>query len=726
MEDAPIRIRQLGIALGAVALWLAGMWLAAQGGLWPAPVAEASSAQVALAVLGKLAGVLFILLGALPVLVSFWIGAAGLGWLIRRRLVPQAQYGLFVQLGAGLAALLCLDWLTGWAGLLNTWTAWMVCAIGAGVVAWHIADVRRQAWQLDHWPTPPWTLLLGLPVGGLYLVAAMCPPGTLWTVEALAYDVQSYHLQLPREWLADGAMRGLHHNVYSYLPNLVEAGYMHLGAMYGGMSGSAIYTTQLVHAGCAMLAAAALACVVSRFVGRAAGVVAGVALLLVPWTLITGTLAYDEMAALAILGAALLLTFDHVAATYKGALLIGLLLGAVTLAKLTIGAMLTPGLLVVLALGWHHAPPWRERLGTGRRLALAGVAALGVVLIVTPYLVRNASWTGNPVFPLAAQTLGDGHWTPGQVARWQAAHGQGESTIDGLRLLGPRWLLSQGYGAVLGSGPSAKTTIDSRDITRFAGDNGLPLFWLAAALGAGLSLTFAPLRRVTLAMLILLASCLIVWLIATHHQSRFLLPTAVPGAALIGLGMGRLETLTRRRMPRLAPALAVAILSAMTLNTYDVFFHQTPVVAGIPGRLMPYQLVDSLPTQPDATLVRQNGSTIGDHIINYLPANRRTLLIAESRVLYIRAPIVYHSAFDADLLGELINRHHGDPAAVTAGLRRAGITHVWIDWSELTRLRETYGYALDAPLDRLRGVAQRHWTTVADYGRATLYALPPE
>jgi hypothetical protein len=52
-------------------------------------------------------------------------------------------------------------------------------------------------------------ILAAAPALAVLLLAACCPPGTLWRSEALGFDVLSYHLQLPREWLAGGRLAPL-------------------------------------------------------------------------------------------------------------------------------------------------------------------------------------------------------------------------------------------------------------------------------------------------------------------------------------------------------------------------------------------------------------------------------------------------------------------------------------------------------------------------------------
>src|SRR5690606_22148703 len=112
-----------------------------------------------------------------------------------------------------------------------------------------------------------WAALSWTPGLGLLLVAACCPPGSIWRTEAFGYDVMSYHLQVPREWLAAGGMVELEHNVYSYFPGLFEAGFLHLSAMHGSVRG-AIYSCQLLHVTTALLAAAGVAGVVGALAGK--------------------------------------------------------------------------------------------------------------------------------------------------------------------------------------------------------------------------------------------------------------------------------------------------------------------------------------------------------------------------------------------------------------------------------------------------------------------------
>lgn len=705
-NDQALSLQHLAIAVGAIALLFGSMWIAVHKGIQP----ELS---------GKFLGIISILIESLPVLLILWLSAAGLGGLVKRWLLPEAEYGLVLQLGIGLAAVLWLSWMVGLLGFVNRYVAWLICLPGASVVVWQLAPVaKRRALEPLNWPNPPWTLLLGLPASGLLLVACCCPPGTLWSVEAFGYDVTSYHLQLPREWLEAGAIRGLQHNVYSFLPNFVEAGYMQIGAMHGSIY-AGIYTTQLFHATTAILAAVALACVVSRWVGAVSGVLAGVSILALPWVMITGSLPYNEMVVMALGATALLVLFDPAGQNWRATLCVGLLIGAATMAKLTAGPMIAAPIVLLMLI----RPSLVGRFGSAPKCRVtvrsAGVACLGVAILLGPYFLRNAAWTGgNPIFPFATSQFGSGHWDHSLVERWNRAHESRASPGESVSQVVRQWLCNTGYGG-FGGVPRLR---NAREVASFDRENGLPIFLGGAFVTTVLVMRWRMGRPIAVAAIIMLAVQLLFWVWATHQQSRFLIPTILPLGVLVGVGAGRLIHLTRQRFRWAFAVFSILLVGLCTLSSFEVFFAQT-----LPG-LPPWRLVDSLARPRDLPSGSTQPVHFGHHPLNELPPTSHTYMVADAgRLLYIRNRVKYHTAFDASFLGEHLRQHQGNAAAVTSALRRLGITHVWVNWSELNRLRTTYGY--DAAVNReslLRLSVSAQWRVVRDIesGRATLFALP--
>jgi hypothetical protein len=689
-------IRHLAIACGAMALFVGGVWIAVQGGFaLPAP--------------GKFAAVISIVLDSLPTLAALAAGVIGLGLPVRFYLARSSRHPHLIQCGGGLAVLLLGDWALACLGLLNGYTAWGLCAAGALLLGRQAAGAGRELFDVRHWPNPPWTLLAGLPLLGLYLAACTCPPGSMWLNEANGFDVLSYHLQLPRQWLEAGRMTGLHHNVYSYLPNLVEAGSMQALALRRGAL-TWVYTAQFFHAGMAMLAASVIGSFVSRCVGRAAGVAAAVAFLALPWALITGTLAYDEMAALTFGALALVVLFDGIGSTARGALLAGLLCGASLLAKLSCGILIAPPVAAIALLGLNREAGAviedgsgprvsRTQLWACRSFSLTGCVVLGVAVILTPYLVRNACWTGNPVFPFATGLLGRGHWSADSAARWQAVHQPAAGAAESLEHLLDRVVTSTGFGAVGGSLRQLGTPAqESRDIARFDFQGGVPVLWLGALAGAAILYAWRPRRRLALAMLLMLTIQVVIWLLCTHQQSRFLLPAAIPACILLGVGAGRLEQLLRYRSRIVYPGVVLLVTGALVITSFLVYLGQTRRW-DMERREWIYlptatPIASLEPHIPPPDLAAGRFEAPGDHVLNSIPDLKRVLLIADTQsLLYIRVPMAYNITFDSCVLGDLIRAHGTDPRALARGLREMGFSHLWVNWSELHRLTQTrYGY----------------------------------
>lgn len=668
------------------------MWIAGQGGL--APVSGAHFLVN-----------ITVILDALPAVGAVWLGAAGLGYPLRRALLPEARCAVSAQLGLGLAALLMANWLLAWCGALNIATAWGLCAVGAlmlltqGVIAQRRGALERYTSSI----ALPWTLPVALPGLGVMLVAAACPPGTVWQMEAFGYDVLTYHLQLPREWLELGAMTGLEHNVYSHMPSLIESAYMMLGAMRGGVH-EAVYTCQLFHVSLACFAAITVTSAAARFVNATIAVLGGGVLLALPWTVITGSLAYNEMAMLAFGGAALAVMFDAPRLTMRGSAGMGVLLGAATLGKLTAGLLLAMPIGLIVLAGRRDDMRWRINLRGAMVMALAGL------LMLAPYLARNAAWTGNPTFPFATAVFGTAHWNEAQAMRWQRGHGVAWSEAARGEALVKQWLLNTGYGAIGGM----KVERSVANIARFDRENGVPVLWLMVGAACALAFWRRETRYAAAVLAALIALQLVVWLSATHLQSRFLVPTLLPTALLVTLGFGELHRRLPPRWTWIGGAVGGVVIAALAVSS-GVTLHQQ-------SRATPALLVDSF-ARPGT----ERRGLVGDHPINELPRESRTYLVADNQwLLYIDRQIVYHTPFDPSPLGAMMRDADGDASEVTRLLRERGISHVWVNRSELARLHETYGYDAAVTVKSIEATAEAaRWRTVWQEPRyARLYALP--
>ena len=702
-------------AAGVAAALILSILVAIQGGLVPRPSAlplVPEAPPLGSIVLGKLIEVIAITTSAVGVLLPLWLGAAGWGLPLRRLFFARSSAATPIQLTAGLGLMLMLAWLAAWAGALNQFTAWTLCAVG--MVALAVQCLRPSGRHaLAHMQVRlPWMLILPAPALGLLLVACACPPGTIWRVEAFAYDVLSYHLQVPREWLRLGAMTPLPHNVYSYFPNLAEVGFMQIGAMRGSMYG-AIHATQLFHASLAVLGAWGAGCLAARHGTTAGGFLAAAALLATPWTLIVASSSYNEMFAVSMGAAALLLVFDP-QFNRRGALMAGMLAGFATLAKLTAGPMLALpiGFLILLRLNRLEAASNRQ---WKRAIGLAATAALGGIIVLSPWLIRNAVWTGNPLFPFATGMFGRAHWSEAQVETWRTVHAPKGPPAQRIARLGPQWLFNTGYGGIFGR----RRLSDAREVARFRHEGGVPVLWAAGLLCAVGLWIQPPGRRLAAAMLLILTIQVVFWMAATMQPSRYLVFTLLPGSILIGAGFGSLAKQSVRAVRCGVPVLAILLVGSLTAASFGVFHGQ------VRDPLRPWQVVDALPAAEALPALRPGDAVFGDHFINHLPPDSRTCMVADAVVFYTRRAVSYATAWDRGPLGEIIRDAGGSAATVTAELRKAGFTHIWIHWSELDRIHETVGRhdGLDAVALR-RITREGRWRVVHDIEPiAALYDL---
>jgi hypothetical protein len=407
------------------------------------------------------------------VLVIVWLMTAGaIGRLILRRLPPEL-FSVVTNIALGLGFIGILVLALGLAGLLNHFLAIAILVIGLGVSA--IWVLRSDGPALRRWAAEPaglgWMWAVAAIPLAMSVVAALLPPGVLWGDEPNGYDVVEYHLQVPRQWCQSGRISPLDENVFSFFPQGVEIHYLLAMEARGG-PWAGMYAAQLMHVALCALAVAA--------VGAIAGTLPAVVMAVTPWISWLAPVAYVE-------GGVLLYGALAIGWAMRGNRRDLAIAGA--MAGLACGVKLTDVPMILLAIPI-------ALLIADRRDWLAKSAAFLIVglIVFSPWLIRDALWSGNPVFPEAMNMFGHGHFSDVQAERWRRAY---VPTEGRLRAFAGQIVLDDRYGFVL----------------------------LPAAIVTGILRK----NRFALAMLAILA---IVWLGFTHLQSRFFV-LAIPISSLM-------------------------------------------------------------------------------------------------------------------------------------------------------------------------------------------------
>lgn len=348
------------------------------------------------------------------------------------------------------------------------------------------------------------------------------------------------------------------------------------------------------------------------------------------------------------------------------------------------------------------------RAGWPRRFARAAVVAAVGVAAFSPWLIKNAVMTGNPVFPLANSVFRayPPGWTQASQDRWDAGHAASGADRTAPARMVATWNRivvdrpDHRFGIVLI--PLAALLLSlalGRAIAAY-GSDGARAATVVAAAGEEPS-TQRQYTLVGLAVLILTLVLVVqwlVWLLATHLFARFAV-IMIPAAALIcgyavacGLRLVHrvvavvliagacLNFMCVRRMigrevtvPGAAAYFEGGVLGGFDyLKTLNV---ELPTAAGTAGAA---DVAD-----PDA-----GASSRGDGP----DTNRlRVLMVGDAKAFYVRPDVEYCVVFNENPLAAAV-REASDAADVVTWLRDRGITHVLVNWLEIARLRRTYGF----------------------------------
>ena len=700
----------------------------------PAPLLQAgamAAAAVAGAIVlaGTTAAVESSAAGA-AIALAWFLSAFGLGRAVRFMLLPWVQRDhpahAGLTLGLGIATLLWFDVVLGSVGAfggrggVRQVLAWAVLVPGLCLAGNMHRTVATQWSGLRSLAAVP-AAWCALPALAVLAYAVTLPPGIAWATEFGGYDALSYHLELPREWFELGRIATLPHCVYSAFPNFVEAAFLHCTSLLGQSAPHGLaMAPQVLHALMGIAAAVAVGSVAAMLAGpdpvraRWAQGSGFVALLGVPWVIVTGSLAYDEMAVLLMAATAMLAwgvredpaAGESRASALPAGIAVGIALGAAVGAKLT-----AAGMIVVPVAAWAIVV---TPAGGRRRLAHGAVAAAAAgAIMLLPWLVRNWADAGSPVFPFGGA---GGGWTSEQFARFAGGHAAPPGTGIGARLAA---LWDHGFREGFGTAPDADPWLPQWGVAFFAG---------LAALAA----VAARAPRTALALVAMLAAQAAFWMFATHLKSRFLLPCAVPLCAAMGAALAPLSRAAAGTGPRRAgAAVAIAALVGWSLQPAWVLSldprmndprgvpANLPAIGGAIAHVGPG-------TSADAQAMAAEGAPLPlAWFANWLlPAGSRLGCEGEADVFWCADAPAWGTTWDGGPLARALRAHPSDPDAAVAALRAEGLTHLAVGEATLARW-ERAGW-LDPALapERIRAVTSRLRPVARTTSGGTAYEIP--
>jgi len=476
------------------------------------------------------------------------------------------------------------------------------------------------------------------------------------------YDELEYHLGALAEYQKAGRIVFLPHNFYSNLPQLTEMLYL-LGLQTGG-EGAA----KLMHWLFGVLAAAGTFAVAGKHWNRTTALTAAVLFYCVPFIQDLSQTARIDLATafFAVLAFGLLDNFWLSAA----------------LAGMAVATKWTAVPVVVLPVFvW-----WAAQTKSFRRPALF---ALLSSLFVLPWLVKNWLLAGNPVYPLFDAWFGSPFWSASQAELFSVKH----------------------YGQFDAAGWGQIVTLMER--FSFKETGAVPVLLMVTPLILLVRDRDGAARR----MMWLLLAGWVGWWALTYRPWRFVVPV-LPLAAM--LGAYAVERLGKRVVVRgaLVAALCGGLCFMGGSTLVDV---EEPTQVPSQLSLLDYAMGEVSRNE----FVSRVGRGMFEPVMwmnRNLPANAKVLYVGEAQTFYARGAVLWSTAYDQHPLEMMAPRGTGKKSLLRR-LKAAGVTHVYINFSEWERLRNNYGHLLGVQLSALRKVLQNHARRVHVYRRNVVWEL---
>lgn len=539
----------------------------------------------------------------------------------------------------------------------------------AGYVA---GTLRRDA---HAWP---WLLVL-VALAPVALGIALAP--------ITARDPLVYHLAAPKAYLAAGAIVELPASVHSYLPFNAE---MHFTwALLLGSETAA----NLVHLGFGVAVLVVLYAVAARVTGRPAlGAIAAALFAAIPSAVWNAAIAHNEMSMSLYMLVGIVSLATWVAEGDRRAMLwFGIALGLALATKHT-ALFFGPAAAVAVLVRVYRS----EEAARARALADAVVAATAAFAIAAPWYVRNAVWTGNPIYPYFWNLF------PTRHELWDA----GRAEVFEL-------YLRSTYGT---SGSVAGMLALPWEVSVRAVDN-VPRYFDGILGPAFLILTpfvvfavvraRAPWDAALRAMAGLVALGLVIWA-GQSQQIRFLLPFVTVGAILGAAAIAALAPY------RIAQAAIVGVVGlAVALN---VLAAAAPVVAA-----NPFHVTVGLESR-ERYLTRRLAHYRFYELLEreMAPGDRVFLVDIGNDTYHLDRPFFSDSVLEHYTLASIVARA-SSPAEIDAALRSFGASHLLV--GEDILLDPAYTPFGPDEAARWNGFLRAYTRRIATDGRITLYAM---
>ncbi len=222
----------------------------------------------------------------------------------------------------------------------------------------------------------------------------------LSSVPPVSRDAMTHHLAVPRLWIDRGVLAELPEINFSYYPQLLDV--MYMLPLYAGVDFAAKY----LHFAFALMTAAIIYLFVRRRIGAAWGALAGLMFLTIPLILKLSVTVYVDLGLIFFSACALfaMVLWLEDATRHKWLLIAAVCSG---LALSTKYSALISFFVMSLALPLFFLKDSGKDVRSQVNAVKFGALFVAVSLLVfSPWMIRNVSLTGNPMYPLLQGVFG--------------------------------------------------------------------------------------------------------------------------------------------------------------------------------------------------------------------------------------------------------------------------------------------------------------------------------
>jgi len=481
----------------------------------------------------------------------------------------------------------------------------------------------------------------------------------------LDYDVVEYHLGAPARYLAEGRVVYLPGNVYSNFPFNIEMLYFFALSAFGGTP-FGVYVAKMINFFLAVLTALAIFRIGQKFFSPVCGALSAAIYITTPWVFVVSIKAYVTQGwafytALCLLA---FLSYLEGAGRNKYVILAGITAGLAAGCKYP--AVLYLVLFVFLAIATHML-----FLRAGLKKIIKDSFLFGglSLLCLSPWMIKNIVYTGNPVYPLMYSVFDGRDWDEMKNARWKRAHSPDSYSLK----------------------EAAAAAVDLFRPSRDQKSSILLIVFIPL-------LVFVRTGRKYVFYLVGFSLYVLgVWLFFTHRIGRFMVP-AFPALSLlsaVGVCCIRFEKL--RRYATAASALGLAF---MCFYTFTVFGIREPLIISGPYHNIknPDEIYEGLPIYPAVKFAAEHVS-----------AESKMLLIGEAKFFFFPKHVDGYTVFNGLPLP-------ADPGEGYRWLKKNKYKYVFVNYAEVGRFDRTYAFTYKGAriggfyeLDPVRFFARLHF-----------------